>query len=272
MAHGRWTLPFVALAVLSGGAARAQPSPELPDLEWPEVGVEVELRAYAVLPKFRFRDGREGHAGSSLRTQKLGLDRTEVSLGGRAALWLDGTDRVALELWTLSAGGQGRTEVPLRFDGAELRAGSVVATQYALTYASVEYVHRLSPFVDWFWVDLGARVEYLDFRVSVGGAGRLGLEAVWPTARVHVGVRPFEWLELEGRFGGFELTFSTSRTRVSQPYEVGGAVRVHLPHRAYLELGFVMQHVHLEEAPGEPEEDALHLRHRAVLVALGVAF
>jgi hypothetical protein len=91
-------------------------------------------------------------------------------------------------------------------------------------------------------------------------------------ARVHVGVRPFDGLELEGRFGGFELTLPVSRTHVEQPYEVGALVRIRLPHHAYLEVGGLMQHVHLEEAPGRAEEDAVHLRHRALFVGLGVAF
>lgn len=240
-------------------------------LEAPLLALELQLRAYAIFPKFRFRDGVAGVPGSSLRTQELGLDDWTATPGGQVAVWVGDDARLALEGWTLTETGTARAGKDLLFRGVEVPAGTKLAVEYTLSYAAFEVLHRLEP-TAWLWLDLGARLEYLDFRIHLEGVGRTALEAAWPTARVHVGVRPFAWLELEGRFGGFELTVPLGSTHVEQPYEVGGLVRLVGPGGAYLELGGLMYHVHLEEAPGEPEEDALHLRHRALFVSLGIQF
>jgi hypothetical protein len=267
-------LLFLATAVPASAQSSA-PAPTPPaevELEAPPLSADVQLRAYAIFPKFRFRDGTAERWGSSIRTQKIGLDEWRGGGGGQASLWIGDADRLTLDVWTMKAQGSGPTAIPLTFNGEEIAADTWLATQYTFNYAALEYVHRLQP-VDWLWVDVGARLEYLDFRVTVSGVDRTALEAAWPTVRVHVGVRPVEWLEVEGRFGGFELTVPLGSTHVEQPYEVGGLVRVRLPvHGMYVEVGGLMYHVHLEEAPGEPEEDALHLRHRALFVAFGLSF
>lgn len=237
----------------------------------PQVDVSLTLRAYAVMPKFRFRDGRSDQAGSSIRTQKIELDRWGAAPGAAATLWLGGSEGLSLEAWTLVGEGTGTPETDLVFDGVTLPAGAPVHTDYALSYVAAEYLHRFRP-VEWLWIDAGVRFEYLDFRVGLAGVGRTALEGAWPTARLHVGVRPFAWLEVEGRFGGFELTVPLTSTHVEQPYEVGGLARLRLPRHIFVELGGLMFHVHLEEDPGKTQEDALHLRHRALFAAVGVTF
>lgn len=261
--------------------ARAQPHPDEDGsppaapaedaLQAPALALELQLRAYAIFPKFRFRDGVAGAPGSSIRTQEIGLDDWTATPGGQVALWIADGARLALEGWTLTEAETARAGKDLLFDGAEVPAGTELGVEYTLSYAAFEVLHRLEP-TAWLWLDLGARLEYLDFRIHLEGVGRTALEAAWPTARVHVGLRPLAWLELEGRFGGFELTVPLGSTHVEQPYEVGGLVRLVGPEGAYLELGGLMYHVHLEEAPGQPEEDALHLRHRALFVSLGIQF
>lgn len=262
-------LSILALAC-AAPAARAQSSPA-PDEDFLGVDVSLRLRAYAVMPKFRFRDGQAGAPGSSIRTQKIGLDAWRAAPGAAATVWLQGSEALTLEGWTLTGGGTALAPKDFVFRGITLRAGEPMHTDYALGYVALEYLHRFQP-LDWFWIDAGARLEYLDFRVGVGGAGRTSLEGAWPTVRVGVGLRPFSWLELEGHFGGFELTVPLTSTNVTQPYEVGGLVRVRLPRNVFVEAGGLMAHVHLEEDPGDPEEDALHLRHRALFAAVGVVF
>ena len=145
-------------------------------------------------------------------------------------------------------------------------------SDYQLSYVAAEYLHRFELFDGLFWIDGGLRLDYLDFRVNVVNAGRVKIEAAWPSPRVHLGVRPLPWLEVEARVGGFHLDFPVRSTVVTQAHEVGGLVRVRLPGGAFAEAGGLMYHVHLEEDAGELREDVLHLRHRAFFVSLGLAF
>jgi hypothetical protein len=264
----------LSLAFLLAASARAeQPPAELETTPLVDVlRVELSLRAYAVYPKFRFRDGHVGRTGDSLRTQRIGLDNWTASPGGTAGLRLFGTEWFGVHGWFLDGGGEGVLTRDTSFRNQTLPRGTRVRTDYRLTYVALEYLHRFEVLGGLAWVDLGARLEYLEFRATVVGTDREKLEALWPSPRLHVGLRPLPWLELEARLGGFHLDFPVANTVVTQAQEVGGAIRFRLPASAFVELGGFLYHVHLEENPGEAREDVLHLRHRTLFVSLGVVF
>lgn len=232
----------------------------------------IALRAYLVTPKARFRKGGVGQAGSSLRTQRMGLDDSDFALGGSAGVWLGDADRLEVGAWTFSSSGHSVTDRPHSFDGATIPAGTSLSIDYSLTALSLEYGHRFAP-TTWCWLDAGLRVDFLQMRLSALRYGRLKLESVWPVPRVRIGLRPTPWLELEGSAAGFQLTtVSFGQAEATRPFEVTAAVRVLLPRGAYVEAGALTYHVHLEDDPDELTEDALHLHHRAIWLALGIRF
>lgn len=266
---GRLTLAAVLIAsqavAQEGTSAESEPAVDL-------IRAEVSLRAYAVYPKFRFRDGHRNGKGDSFRTQRIGLGDWELGPGGSAGVWLFGTEWVGLHAWSFGGGGEGVLTRDMRLSMTTLRQGSRVRTDYQLSYLAAEYLHRFDLFDGLLWVDAGVRADYLDFRANVVNTGRVKIEALWPSPRVHFGLRPLEGLELEGRVGGFHLDFPVRSTVVTQAFEVGGMVRVRLPAGVFAEAGGFMYHVHLEEDAGELREDVLHLRHRTLFVTLGLAF
>ncbi len=270
----RAVLLAFALAALHGAVVRAEEPAEtdLAAADRPAFEAHVALRAYAVYPKFRFRDGEPGAPGSSFRTQRIGLDAWRPAPGGEVGAWILSRAWLGLEGWTFTGRGESTSTRPMTYGGLTLPEGGRVRTHYALTHVASRLLLRVDLFEGLVFADVGAQVEHLDFRANVTGAGRTKLRAVWPSPRLHVGVRPLPWLELEGRFGGFLLGFPLGSTKVTESLEVGGLVRLRLPAGAFVEVGGHLLHGHLEDDPGDVDEDALHLRHRALFGALGVAF
>lgn len=259
-----------ALVLLCAAAARGQDQgADEQSADILQAELALSLRVFP--PKFRFRDGEAGLVGSSMRTQKLGLDGPTLGPAGRAGVWLFERDWIGGRLWLARGDGDGRLGVPVAYNGATIPAGASIRTEFHLTHAALEYLHRFEP-TSWLWVAAGAQLDFMTFRVAVAGAGRTELQALWPTLRVAVGVRPLEWLELVCQAGGFEVTVPLTHTVVSQALELDVLVRLHLPWEAFVEVGASLLHAHLEEHPGDAREDALHLRARTLQVGVGVRF
>jgi hypothetical protein len=275
--RGLYAAVLSAMFLTGARASALDPAPEAAEADEDDEGFTFEafiaLRAYVVSPKARFRKGSDSAQGSSIRTQRVGLDDSDFALGGQAGVWLGAADRFELGLWLFSASGHTESTRPMTFGGAQIPPGTSLSIDYALTSATLEYGHRFQPLGDWCWLDVGLRLDYLEMKLTMLRYGRLKLESVWPVPRLRIGVRPVPWLELEGGVAGFNVTtLSFGQAEATQPLEITAVVRALLPRNAFIEAGATTYHVHLEHASGDMAEDALHLHQRAMYLALGVKF
>jgi len=243
--------------------------------------VEVEIRAAAVRPKFRLRDGEKSLKGESVFSDELDADGDTFSPGGSVAVrW--GAERFHAELWSLTAEGSSVLEEPKAWGGGVLPAGTPTDADVRFDQLEIGWRHR---FEVWgtqilraddcvyepiLWLEAGLDLERMVVDADLGfGSTRLG--GVFLTPQVSVTAAPWPWFEVSAGAGGFFLPFRSGDTSVLDPLELGFEVKGRWD-RFSVGVGYELFHLHLEEESGRAEEDVVHLRLRGVVLSAEVRF
>ncbi len=247
-------------------------------------GVEFELRAASVQPKFRLRDGEKALKGRSVFSRELDEEDDVFSPGLEAGLaW--GDERFHAGFWQLKAEGSEPLDEPKAWGGAVVPAGTIADSELLFRQAELGWRHRFILYDNMagafhaaprsgtlLWLDAGADLEWMVVDAELGfGGTRLG--GVYPAPQVEFGAKfwGIEWLEVTAGAGGFFLPFKTGDTSELDPIEYRFEVRARFD-RYSAAVGYDLYHVHLEENSGRTEEDVVHVRLRGVFLSLDVRF
>ena len=230
-----------------------------------EAAIELTLTH----PKFRLREGSPVREGTSLRSGELGLSQDELGGGAQLAVWW-GAERFALHGFFLDASSAGTLREEAVFGGARHPAGTPVDVLAMFRHVDLMWTHRFQP-LDWLGLDVGLQGSYRLFRARTRPLGDTTLQGFYATPRLRVAVTPLEGLELWGAFSGFYLTFPNDETRLSDIATFEGGVRYQW-RRLFVDVGYRLYSLHMEEHQGTIDENVVHMRLRSVVFALGVTF
>jgi hypothetical protein len=232
-----------------------------------EFRVETEL--WRTTPKFRIRDGEANLKGDNVLAREI--DGDEPEWGGALATSLRWNQEIfRAEYWALDVEGDGVLPQDTAWGGAIFPVGT--ATEYDIQHrhAEIGYRHRFHLYEDKLRGDVGLDVEYLAFDARMG-FGRTQLRGVYWTPQAELAGRPWDWLELWFELGGLMVATVKSEMAVLEPFVIGAGARA-LVGRWEIELGYRMDHVHIEENMGDIHEDIVHLRLRSWLIGLAARF